>query len=103
MSDHADVLLRRRVLAVDDALRTPHTAVGRALRGLATELIRRGVEVTESVSYEDGAAVVASDAGLCAVLVDWDLANGPGEAPGGPASRLMRAIRTRNATLPIFL
>ena len=109
MSDHADVLLRRRVLAVDDALRSPHTAVGRAVRGLVTELARRGVEVTESVSYEDGAAVVASDAGLCAVLVDWDLVNGSGAvdgksaAPGGAASRLMSAIRARNATLPIFL
>jgi arginine decarboxylase len=130
MSDHADVLLRRRVLAVDDALRNPHTAVGRAGRALVTELARRGVEVTESVSYEDGAAVVASDAGLCAVLVDWDLANGAGSVyragpvneagpgpgvgpagggpaggtvPGGAASRLMSAIRARNATLPIFL
>jgi len=109
MSDHADVLLRRRVLVVDDALRDPHTAVGRSVRGLVTELARRGVEVTESVSYEDGAAVVASDAGLCAVLVDWDLVNGPGSAggagtaPGGTASRLMGAIRARNATLPIFL
>lgn len=116
MSDNADVLLRRRVLAVDDALRNPHTAVGRAGRGLVTELARRGVEVTESVSYEDGAAVVASDAGLCAVLVDWDLADGDGvngdsavngagagAAPGSAASRLMSAIRARNATLPIFL
>jgi len=115
MSDNADVLLRRRVLAVDDALPNPHTAVGRAVRGLVTELARRGVEVTESVSYEDGAAVVASDAGLCAVLVDWDLVNGHDTvngaraadggdaAPGSAASRLMIAIRARNATLPIFL
>src|SRR5258705_10306120 len=90
MRDHADVLLRRRVLAVDDALRDPHTAVGRSVRGLVTELARRGVEVTESVSYEDGAAVVASDAGLCAVLVDWDLVNGPGSA-GGAATGPPRA------------
>jgi arginine decarboxylase len=103
VSAHADVLLRRRVLVVDDALRNKHTAVGRAVRGLVAELARRGVEVTESVSYEDGAAVVASDAGLCAVLVDWDLVNGADAVPGGPASRLMGTIRARNATLPIFL
>src|SRR5258707_406837 len=103
MTDNSDVLLRRRVLAVDDALRDARTAVGRAVRGLVAELARRGVEVTESVSYEDGAAVVASDAGLCAVLVDWDLVNGAAEVPGGPASRLMGTIRARNATLPIFL
>ena len=107
MSDQTDVLLRRRVLVVDDALSTPHTAVGRAVTGLVAELARRGVEVTESVSYEDGAAVVASDAGLCAVLVDWSLGAGPGfeedGKPGDYASRMLAAIRVRNATLPIFL
>jgi arginine decarboxylase len=128
MTDSTDVLLRRRVLVVDDALRHPHTAVGRAVSGLVAELRRRGVEVTESVSYEDGVAVVASDAGLCAVLVDWGLgagaaANGsvanPGAAnpsaanlsghwpddahAGKMASQMLAAIRCRNATLPIFL
>ncbi|HTU74645.1 MAG TPA: Orn/Lys/Arg decarboxylase N-terminal domain-containing protein [Trebonia sp.] len=107
MTDQTDVLLRRRVLVVDDALSTPHTAVGRAVTGLVAELSRRGVEVTESVSYEDGAAVVASDAGLCAVLVDWSLGAGPGieedGKPGDYASRMLAAIRVRNATLPIFL
>src|SRR5215469_10609860 len=109
MTDSADILLRRRVLVVDDALRRLDTAVGRAVRGLVTELARRGVEVIESISYEDGAAVVASDAGLCAVLVDWGLADGArgdvdrhGE-PGEHASRLMGVIRSRNATLPVFL
>jgi arginine decarboxylase len=75
--------------------------------GLVAELARRGVEVTESVSYEDGAAVVASDAGLCAVLVDWSLGAGPGfeedGKPGDYASRMLAVIRARNATLPIFL
>jgi arginine decarboxylase len=109
MTDPADILLRRRVLVVDDALRRLDTAVGRAVRGLATELARRGVEVIESISYEDGAAVVASDAGLCAVLVDWGLADGAhGDVdrhgdPGEHASRLMGVIRSRNATLPVFL
>jgi len=112
MTDSTDVLLRRRVLVVDDALRHQHTAVGRAVSGLVAELRRRGVEVTESVSYEDGAAVVASDAGLCAVLVDWGLdggtASGDGRTPpdadvGKTASQMLAAIRSRNATLPIFL
>ncbi len=109
MIDQTDVLLRRRVLVVDDALSTPHTAVGRAATGLVAELARRGVEVTKSVSYEDGAAVVASDAGLCAVLVDWSLAGGAPAGleedakPGDHASRMLAAIRARNGTLPIFL
>jgi arginine decarboxylase len=113
MTDSTDVLLRRRALVVDDALRHQHTAVGRAVSGLVAELRRRGVEVTESVSYEDGAAVVASDAGLCAVLVDWGLgagtaSDGTGRLPddgdaGKMASKLLASIRSRNATLPIFL
>src|SRR5215472_7770434 len=86
MTDPEDILLRRRVLVVDDALRRLDTAVGRAVRGLATELARRGVEVIESISYEDGAAVVASDAGLCAVLVDWDLVNGAAAVDGTGAA-----------------
>ena len=69
MTDPTDILMRRRVLVVDDSLRHPRTAVGRAVADLVKEFGRRGVAVTESVSYEDGAAVVASDAGLCAVLV----------------------------------
>src|SRR5215469_3144551 len=102
MTDPTDILLRRRALVVHDALRHPHTAVGRAVSGLVAELARRGVEVTESASHEDGAAVVASDAGLCAALVDWSLSNGDA-VPGEEASRMLAAIRARNATLPIFL
>jgi arginine decarboxylase len=112
MTDPTDILMRRRVLVVDDSLRHPHTAVGRAVGDLVTEFGRRGVEVIESVSYEDGAAVVASDAGLCAVLVNWGMPDRNGDAPAqgpvltgqeSPAAPLLAAIRSRNATLPIFL
>ena len=81
MTDPTDILMRRRVLVVDDSLRHPHTAVGRAIADLVREFGRRGVEVTESVSYEDGAAVVASDAGLCAVLVNWSMPDGGVRVP----------------------
>jgi arginine decarboxylase len=119
MTDPTDILMRRRVLVVDDSLRDPHTAIGRASADLVREFGRRGVEVTESVSYEDGAAVVASDAGLCAVLVNWGMPDGDGDAaaastgpgstgPGStgqasPATALLAAIRSRNATIPVFL
>ena len=79
MTDPTDILMRRRVLVVDDSLRDPHTAIGRASADLVKEFGRRGVEVVESVSYEDGAAVVASDAGLCAVLVNWGMPGGDSE------------------------
>jgi len=109
MTDPTDILMRRRVLVVDDSLRHPHTAVGRAVGDLVAEFSRRGVEVTESVSYEDGAAVVASDAGLCAVLVNWGMPDRDAEdadaAAGAvsPATSLLVAIRSRNATIPVFL
>src|SRR5277367_3376608 len=107
MTDPTDILMRRRVLVVDDSLPDPHTAVGRASADLVKEFGRRGVAVTESVSYEDGAAVVASDAGLCAVLVNWGLPDGDGGAGStglaSPATALLAAIRSRNATIPVFL
>src|SRR5271165_1880767 len=120
MTDPTDILMRRRVLVVDDSLRDPHTAIGRASADLVREFGRRGVAVVESVSYEDGAAVVASDAGLCAVLVNWGMPHGDGDdaavgstgfrstEPGSavqasPATALLAAIRSRNATIPVFL
>src|SRR5271165_3884800 len=116
MTDPTDILMRRRVLVVDDSLRDPHTAIGRASADLVKEFERRGVEVVESVSYEDGAAVVASDAGLCAVLVNWGMPEDvaaagavPGSAVPGrtgqvsPATSLLAAVRSRNATIPVFL
>jgi arginine decarboxylase len=102
MTDPTDILMRRRVLVVDDSLPDPHTAVGRASADLVKEFGRRGVEVVESVSYEDGAAVVASDAGLCAVLVNWGMPDGDAR-PVSAATALLAAIRSRNATIPVFL
>jgi hypothetical protein len=102
MIDRTNVLLRRHVLVVDDSLLSPGTAAGRAVHDLVGEFTRRGVAVTESTSFTDGAAVVASDAGIGAVLVDWDLdADDP--ASHEAAARILAAIRSRNASLPVFL
>jgi arginine decarboxylase len=102
MIDRTNVLLRRHVLVVDDSLLRPGTAAGRAVHELVGEFTRRGVAVTESTSFADGAAVVASDAGIGAVLVDWDLdADDP--ASHKAAARILAAIRSRNASLPIFI
>jgi arginine decarboxylase len=102
MTNSANDVLPRRVLVVDDSLLRPDTAHGRAINGLVEEFARRGVAVITSVSFEDGDAVVTSDAGLGAVLVDWDLdANDP--ASHQAAARMLRIIRDRNLGLPIFL
>jgi arginine decarboxylase len=102
MIDRTNVLLRRHVLVVDDSLRDPGTAAGRSVRELVEEFIRRGVDVTESTSFTDGAAVVTSDTSVGAVLLDWDLgADDP--ASHDAAARMLQVIRHRNASLPIFL
>ena len=54
--------LRPRVLVVDDDLAKLDTALGRAVDGLAEALQSRNVDVVRAVSYEDGHAIVGSDA-----------------------------------------
>src|SRR5512144_200164 len=91
--------LRRRVLVVDDELSLP-TAEGRAVRAIVDELRARGVEVVESASADDGRAVVVSDAGIQAILVDWHLGD---DRTHARATALLDRVRARNAHVPIFL
>ena len=65
--------LRPRALIVDDALAKPDTALGRAAESLASALEARNVEVIRALSFEDGRAIVGTDASLRAVLLDWNL------------------------------
>lgn len=102
MLNRANDVLPRRVLVVDGSLLHPDTAHGRAINGLVEEFARRGVAVITSVSFEDGEAVVTSDAGLGAVIVDWDL-DADKSASHQAAAQMLRTIRDRNAGLPIFL
>ena len=102
MIAHTARPVARRVLLVDDELDQPSSAGGRAVRGLADELRARGVEVVEALSLDDGRAVVTSDAGLQAVFVNWTLGAND-RAVHEEATLLLRAIRARNATMPVFL
>jgi hypothetical protein len=65
--------LRPRVLVVDDELAKLDTALGRAAESLAAALEARNVDVVRALSYEDGHAIVAYDASLRSVLLDWNL------------------------------
>jgi arginine/lysine/ornithine decarboxylase len=89
------------VLLVDDELRE-HSASGRASRAIVEDLKQRGVEVVTADSAADGAAVVASDASLQAVLVDWSL-GGDDPLTHAGALALLRLARSRNPRLPVFL
>jgi arginine decarboxylase len=94
--------LPRRVLMVDDELANVTTAGGRSVRALADELRARGVEVIEAFSCEDGLATVSSDAAIHAVLINWTLGRND-KRSHGQATDLLRAVRRRNASIPIFL
>jgi arginine decarboxylase len=94
--------LRPRALIVDDALARPNTAVGRAAESLASALESRNVEVIRALSFEDGRAIVGSDASLGAVLLDWNLGSND-QASHDQATALLHKLRERLAAVPVFL
>ena len=94
--------LRPRVLVVDDELAKLETALGRAAESLAAALDARNVDVVRALSYEDGHAIVASDASLRAVLLDWNLGLNS-EGTHAQAAALLHKLRERHAAVPVFL
>jgi len=94
--------LARRVLIVDDELGQATSAGGRSVRALAEELRARGIEVVEALSCEDGLATVVSDAAIHCVFVNWTLGRNDRKAHV-QATDLLRALRARNAKVPVFL
>ena len=94
--------LTRQVLVVDGGLAEPTGTAARSVRALVTELRARNVDVLEAVSYEDGLATVVSDAGIHCILVDWTRSSDD-SAAREQATELLRAVRARNAKVPIFL
>lgn len=88
-----------RALIVNDELHAD-TAAGRASRALVEDLRRRQVAVVTASSAGDARAVVASDAAIQCVVLDWDLKAG---ADHGGATAVLTEIRARNATVPVFL
>ena len=76
------VPLRPRVFVVDDELAKLDTALGQAVESLAAALEARNIDVLKAISFEDGQAVVVSDASLRAA---------PASRIGGNA-RVARAL-----------
>ena len=94
--------LRQRVLIVDDELAKLDTALGRAAEGLAKALEARNVDVVRALSFEDGLAIVGSDASLRAVLLDWNLGQNT-EGTHAQATALLHKLRERQGAVPVFL
>ena len=96
------VPLRPRVLVVDDELAKLDTALGRAVEASREALSARNVDVLRALSYEDGHAIVGSDASLRAVMLDWNLGLNT-EGTHAQATALLHKLRERHAAAPVFL
>lgn len=94
-----DRRMPRRVLVVNKDIDSG-SATGRAARALVEDLEARDVDVMRSQSMSDAAAIVASDASLQVIIVDWDL---EGDRNHAGARDLLKRIRDRNGTIPVFL
>ena len=93
--------ITRKVLIIDSGL-AGSGAAARRVRALAEELGNRNISVTESTSYEDGHATVVSDSSIHCILLNWS--QGAADAHAiGEATELLRAVRKRNAKIPVFL
>ena len=88
-----------RALIVDDEFHE-NTAVGRALRMLATVLEENGVEITSASTVIDGVAVIGSDASLQCVVLDWDIDEGRDRAF---VTSFLTTLRAHNKSMPVFL
>src|SRR4051812_5829685 len=93
---------QRQVLIVDSELALNTGAASRSVHALAGELRGRGIGVIESHSCEDGAATANADASIDCILINWSQGGNDSKAQG-EARELMRGVRRRNTTLPIFL
>ncbi|KAF0811485.1 Biodegradative arginine decarboxylase [Andreprevotia sp. IGB-42] len=76
------------------------TAIGRAIQALIIELEARLIEVIVATTADDGRAIATSDPAIQCLLLDWDLEGGDDHAP---AQDVLDGLRSRNATVPIFL
>ena len=91
-----------RVLIVDDELAKLDTALGRAVENVAVALDARNIDVVKAVSFEDGQAIVGSDASIRALLLDWNLGQNS-EGSHSQATALLHKFRERHQTAPVFL
>src|SRR3954469_23662259 len=91
-----------RVLMVDDALARLDTAIGRAAESIAAALAARNCDVVRALSFEDGAAIVGSDASLRAVLLNWHLGT-EGKTAHQQAPALLHKLRERHPNVPVFM
>ncbi len=91
--------LNFKVLFISRDLGTD-TATGRAAYALIEDLGNEEAKVIEAVSADDAMAIVASDATIQSVILDWNL---PADDDHDEAIAILDAVRSRSDTLPVFL
>ena len=92
----------RRALIVDSGLAEAGSVATRRVRALISELNARKIEIIEALSCDDGRAVIESDSGIHCILLNWTQGDNDGNTHE-QATELLRAVRARNANIPIFL
>jgi arginine decarboxylase len=102
MQRSSSSVLTRQALVIDSGLANPTTAAARSVRALIAELRKRRIEVIEATSCEDGLATATSDAGIDCILLNWTQ-GGNAARNHEEATKLLRAVRARNAKVPVFL
>jgi arginine decarboxylase len=90
------------VLVVDDALARLYTAIGRAAESICAALAARNCDVVRALSFEDGEAIVGSDASLRAVVLNWHLGT-EGKTAYEQAPALLNKLRERHPDIPVFM
>ena len=74
---------------------------GHRIEAIGAALAERDFRILKAPSFEEGAAIVGSDASIAVLLVDWTLGRNDA-ASHAEGAELVRAARRRNAGLPIF-
>jgi arginine decarboxylase len=99
------------LLLVDDELHDD-TAAGRATQTLVDHLRAGGAPVLTAIDLTDAEQIVASNAALSGLLIDWDDHHHLGDGGDGGAvatlavsrtEALIETLRTHNPTVPIFV
>lgn len=102
MIERTNKLRKHCILIVDDKLAMPSARGGGAVRSLADEFTERGLEVIEALTFEDGLTTVVSNAAIDCVFLDWTL-GGNDKQTHTSGLLLLKELRKRNASVPVFL
>ena len=93
---------KRWVLLVASEVGRTDSVSDRAMERLVDAIGDEGYEVVRTTSPEDGHALVVSDPSYSAILLDWDLETNS-QFEERAALDIIRSVRHRNKTVPIFL